>query len=328
MVGLESEKMKTKVVYVLVSQENDYYYEMLLLSLYSLRLYHPKDIVEVVMDEETHQRLIRKQASMLNEVTPIVVSIPSEYTVMQRSRYLKTQIRQFVKGNFLFVDTDTIICESLAEIDEVAADVSMVANGNNGLPLRSRSSIELCNNAGFANLEGQPYYNSGIIYSKDTNCARQFFNHWHHLWYKSRQTGVNQDQPSLCQANIDLDYPIKELPMIWNCHVGDSFFLPKVKIIHYFSFSSSYRSILFKGIRTEGFCHPLASAIIQKPRTVGYSLLTMRDLAFNGYLSSEMVYIYETIPKLFHFMTKLSYLLNRPILLLVRVKNFITKKFQ
>ena len=38
--------MRTKIVYVLVSQETDYYYEMLQLSLYSLRLYHPNDVVE------------------------------------------------------------------------------------------------------------------------------------------------------------------------------------------------------------------------------------------------------------------------------------------
>ena len=62
--------MNTKVVYVLVSNKNDYYVEMLQLSLYSLRIFHPDDIVEVVMDEKTYspdpkvdynEKLIRQQ---------------------------------------------------------------------------------------------------------------------------------------------------------------------------------------------------------------------------------------------------------------------------
>ncbi len=317
--------MKTKVVYVLVSQDSDYYYEMLRLSLYSLRLYHPKDTVEVVMDEDTHRRLVEMNSTMLDEVTPIVVPIPPEFTLMQRSRYLKTQIRQIVEGDFLYMDTDTIICKSLVAIDTIIADVSMVADGNNGLPLRNRANIELCKKAGYTNLEGQPYFNSGIIYSKDTPCARRLFDLWHHLWRHSIQRGVNKDQPSLCQANIELGYPIQELPMIWNCHVGDPFLLTKVKVIHYFSFSSTYRSLIFNSIRTEGLCHPLARAIIERPRTVGYSLFTMRDYAFNDYLSSDMVYIYESIPKLFRLLAKLSYLLSRPILLIVKVKSSLAK---
>ena len=143
--------MRTKIVYVLVSQETDYYYEMLLLSLYSLLLYHPKGDaeVEVVMDEDTHQRLVGKKAEMLNDVTPIVVSIPPEYTVMQRSRYLKTQLRQLVKGDFLFLDCDTLICDRLDDVDNIKANVAMVSDANYILKKCSPYARELCKRAGF-----------------------------------------------------------------------------------------------------------------------------------------------------------------------------------
>ena len=93
--------MRTKIVYVLVSQESDYYYEMALLSLYSLRLHHPKDVVQIVMDEDTHQRLTAMESPILSSATPIVVSIPERFTVMQRSRYLKTKLTEIIEGDLL-----------------------------------------------------------------------------------------------------------------------------------------------------------------------------------------------------------------------------------
>lgn len=52
--------MNTKIVYV-VRRKSDYYVEMLRLSLASLRLYHPNDSVEIVMDDETYLFLTKKE---------------------------------------------------------------------------------------------------------------------------------------------------------------------------------------------------------------------------------------------------------------------------
>ena len=118
--------MNTKVVYVLVSNKNDYYVEMLQLSLYSLRMFHPEDIVEVVMDEKTYSRLVKQRHRLLVDVKPIVVEIPTEYSLMQRSRYLKTRLREIIVGDFLYLDTDTVIADSLAAIDDFQWDMAAV----------------------------------------------------------------------------------------------------------------------------------------------------------------------------------------------------------
>ena len=103
--------MKTKIVYVLVSQESDFYYEMLLLSLHSLRLYHSREDTEVVvvMDQDTHTRLQEMRATLLKEITPLPVDVPSDYSIKQRSRYLKTNLRELLRGDFLYLDTDTVL---------------------------------------------------------------------------------------------------------------------------------------------------------------------------------------------------------------------------
>lgn len=50
--------MKTKIIYVLVSNENDCYLEQALVSIYSLRLYNPDANLLLLVDEETSLSLI------------------------------------------------------------------------------------------------------------------------------------------------------------------------------------------------------------------------------------------------------------------------------
>ena len=158
--------MKTKVVYVLVSQESDYYYEMLLLSLFSLRLYHPLGDAEVVvvMDRDTQQRLIDIKADILDEVTPIVPDIPQGYSTMQRSRFLKTSLRAFITGDFLYLDTDTIICRSLCEVDSFDGDFCAVLDNHKGNT--PEKQIDALSNElkRWKKLKGTTAYNSGVFF--------------------------------------------------------------------------------------------------------------------------------------------------------------------
>lgn len=294
--------MRTKIVYVLVSRETDYYYEMLLLSLYSLRLHHPKGdaVVEVVMDEDTHQRLVDKKAEILNDVTPIVVPIPSEYTVMQRSRYLKTQLRYLVRGNFLYLDTDTLVCEKLNDIDKVDASVAMVANENDNLQLENVEVIEKCQKLGFDIQGGENYFNSGVIYAMDDVFAQQLFSSWHAFWQKSCQMGVPQDQFSLCAANKTVSNIISGLPDIWNfqlfCNSTTSN-LKKCKIFHYFSSQKSFlRETLFSKIKEHGMVPAEVRNVARSPRTVGYSAFSASNDRILNYIFSDMLYTYEVTP--------------------------------
>lgn len=235
--------MRTKIVYVLVSQNTDYYYEMLLLSLYSLRLHHPKGdaVVEVVMDEDTHQRLVDKKSEMLNDVSSIVVSIPSEYTVMQRSRYLKTQLRQLVKGDFLFLDTDTVVCSNLNEVDSFPDEICAVLDNHFGEIIEDQVNMTP-ESLGWKWLKGTKHYNSGVLFVKETKNAYSFFIEWHSNWKHGASYGVYYDQLSLRKTIAEDGTSIGELNGIWNCQVfrtSSSPYLKNAKIVHYYSHTIS-----------------------------------------------------------------------------------------
>ena len=237
--------MKTKFVYVLTSDDTDYYYEMALLSIHSLLRYHPKATVFLVMDEDTFNRLKERHSSILNKTTPVAVFIPKEYTKMQRSRYLKTRLPHFVNGNFLYLDTDTIICNSLKEIDQMGQmdiNLGLVMDGNGASSIRGsftrKYHIALTQNAGFSQMEEEPFYNGGVIYAKDNPITHLYFDTWHDSWKQSLLKGLSQDQPALYQTNKILNHPEKELPGVWNCQVYYTqalSYIPKAKVLHIYA---------------------------------------------------------------------------------------------
>lgn len=312
--------MKTKIVYVLVSEETDYYYEMVLLSLYSLRLYHPKDNVELVMDEATYQRLIDKKAAILDDVTPIVVPIPSEYSVLQSSRYLKTMLRELIKGDFLYLDCDTIICESLEDIDTQTSVIGMVADEIGDLILTDKWCLDMCNKAGFTQLKGKPWYNGGVLYVKDEPAAHLLFNTWHQLWKKSVLAGVSQDQPALCQANYNLNFPIQRISDIWNYQIKKDN-LRGTKIFHYIAQRKKYMYVnVLQYIKDRGFIDKTVDKLACNPLTIGYSIYFISHEQSLQYLFSDQFNLYDKIPRLYKISTITTRILSKLYIIKFHIK--------
>ena len=105
--------MKTQIVYVLVSSEKDVFLEELWVSAWSLRQYEPDVTVNVVVDEPTAKRVYSNEDLMALITNVVVADVPEEYTPKERSREIKTRIRELIKGEFFYIDTDTVICKPL-----------------------------------------------------------------------------------------------------------------------------------------------------------------------------------------------------------------------
>ena len=134
--------MTTKIIYCLVSDTKDYYYEQLLVSLCSLRKYNPDAIVEVVVDKETKDTLVSERAGIYNYVTDVIqIDVPNEFAKKQRSRFIKTRLRELVSGDFFFIDTDTVIIGDLSIIDSIPADVAMAYDANSPFPVGNTNSF-------------------------------------------------------------------------------------------------------------------------------------------------------------------------------------------
>jgi lipopolysaccharide biosynthesis glycosyltransferase len=322
--------MRTKIVYTIVCDENSTYIEQALISVYSLRKYEPKTIVEIVTDKDTEFLIRHGRNKILKYVNNIIaVECPQGFSPMQRSRYLKTNLRQFVKGDYLFIDCDTIVCNTLEDIDDVDADIAMVADINGELSLSDRIIIEKCKKAGFSNVKGHPYFNSGIIYVRDTPKAHQLYEEWYRLWKESDARGIPFDQPALCQANINTGLPIKELPGIWNCQIkfnNGHQFLKQANILHYYSNNGkgerSYtQDRIFEYVRGKGRIDEVVDKMICNPRTIFYTAMTINpDKAFE-FFYSEMIHYFFNVPPAYRISLSIAKCIEKPIIWFNSLKN-------
>lgn len=228
--------MRTQIVYVLVSSDGDLYLEELWVSLYSLRLYHSDAIVKVLVDESTHARIKKRPelGVMITEI--IVVATPEVYNAKQRSRYIKTSIRQIIDGPFLFIDTDTVICKPLNGINNLGEGIYAVPECH--LPISENPFNPLPNVRRIFNVDASDctyWFNSGVMYVSDNEETREFYRQWNKNWtFSCFEKGNSQDQPALLKTNHDLGNYIKCLPDIYNCQVSMSLkFFADAAIIHW-----------------------------------------------------------------------------------------------
>ena len=234
--------MKTKIVYVLTSSENDILLEQLSLSLYSLKYYNPNSEVYLVVDQDTYSSIKNDRNNIREFLTDIIpVKTPDEYNNMLRSRWLKTSLREYIKGDYLFVDSDTIIADDLEECDNWTCDIAAVIDRHIPVNKAHQYYDYICNRAKdtgwLFETSDSNYFNSGVMFVKDNESTHAFYKKWHEYWLEGIKHQVFQDQPTLGKVNKEQGYIIKELNGVWNCQImaNGIKFLCTSKIIHYFN---------------------------------------------------------------------------------------------
>lgn len=246
--------MRTKIVYVVTSDETDVYLEQALLSVFSLRKHNPDAYVELVVDQDTDATIVGKREEILKYIdNKVVVNVPEEYNKVCRSRWIKTSLRQHIKGNFLFIDTDTIITDNLSEIDSFQGNLGAVIDAHVPIYLRKDSKYieEIKKNAieeGWKCSDEIPFFNSGVFFVNDTVESYEFFSYWHETWadfYK--RYGRHIDQAPLGATNEKFRYIIKELSGTWNCQIARSgiSYLSNAKIMHYLAYDGTVNPWVF-----------------------------------------------------------------------------------
>lgn len=271
--------MKTKLVYVLTCAPEATYIEQALISIWSARYHNPDAHIILLVDDLTNKLLIGKRAEVLEYITEKVV-IPFEdvnATMMYRSRWIKTQVRQLVKGDLLFIDCDTIVAQSLEDVDNCTYDVAMVPDEHMSLKDYPNSVllplIEYTQKLGYDVTKEDWYYNSGVMYAKDKSPSHELWKSWHNIWLEGEALGVGIDQPSLGKANIQCNHIISTLPDVWNTLIYmNPIFAHQGKILHFWNFRN--KSYIFckpflKYVRANGMnnyvqdcvLHPLKSIL-------------------------------------------------------------------
>lgn len=215
--------MKTKLVYVLTCAPEATYIEQALMSVYSARHYNPDATIVLMVDDKTDALLTGKRGEILNYISEkIVVPFDDEsLTPMYRSRWIKTQVRQLIKGDFMFVDCDTITQRSLADIDGFECEVGAVLESH--LPVSEfcesllRTAQEANSKIGVDVDVEEQYFSSGVLLVKDTQKTHKLYELWHQYWKEGNEIGLKIDQPSLAKANREMGHIIEQIPDTYNC---------------------------------------------------------------------------------------------------------------
>ena len=255
--------MKTKAVYIIESEETDLYFEQAWVSAWSLKHHNPDMSVTFVVDPDTYVNMhgcYRAKAMALTDDT-LMVKVPEEYTCTARSRWMKTTLRKHVKGDYLFLDADTIVCGSLEELDKQEGDVAMVLDAHQRLSENCRRKVILQRVAEVAGREitTDKYYNTGVMLVKDTEPSHLLYDEWNKWWKTGMEKGLVTDQPSFAVAQQKYDI-VRQLDDIYHCQVKNSIkYLAEAVVIHFFCIGNAtqapnpfYNDKIYKRIKEYG----------------------------------------------------------------------------
>lgn len=311
--------MKTKIVYVVTSDKTDVYLEQTLLSVFSLRKHNPDAYVELVVDQDTNLTIAGKRVEILKYVNnKIVVKVPDQYNKAQKSRWLKTSLRKHVQGDYLFIDTDTLITDCLDDIDLFKGEIGAVADHHE--PIKRRfSRIEKLQKwskeDSWRYCDGLLYFNSGVIFVRDCPFSILFYEEWHKIWKLSLENyGRIFDQSPLAATNEKFNYPIKELDGIWNCQLNDNglLYLVNAKVMHYDNYGADhyfwkmYDKQILNSIKSSGCITEEAKELVIKAKSsfvIPYKVITGDELDL---YESKLFKLCFNSPTMFRLLSRTS----------------------
>lgn len=236
--------MRTIVVYVVISGVEDIYFEQVWASAWSLKHHNPNAHVLVLTDDETKSTINSggRKAS-LNYIDEVqTVCFDGEYSNREKSRWIKTNMRKLVNGDFLFIDADTIVTGILDDVDDWKCSIGAALDSHchskeisDSIPFQDMYINRLKKVFG-VNYQGEDVFNSGVLYVKDDKTAHHFFDVWHKNWMHSNSKGYYVDQLSLLKTNIELGQLIEEIPGKYNCQIRFSIqYLTQAIVLHTFA---------------------------------------------------------------------------------------------
>jgi len=307
-----------KYVYVLASSENDLYYEQFFISVVSLRLYNPGACITALIDSKTKEGLTGKRSGYEQYVSEtVIITAPDELSQEGVSRWIKTSMKKYVTGDFLYIDCDTVIsgnldCDFPAELKVGAILDTHVPLSKHHLAVHFKNEDRKLKFT--SSFETGLRYNGGVIFCRDSPEGVEFFSRWHTLWNFSNRNGNHHDMPSLNQANHEMGGVIKHMEDVWNCQITHNGlpYLYNARIIHYYATAFSFvncpflpasKKVLFS-VKKTGVILPEIMEMLKNPKSAfepdSRIISGEAELdAVNSKLFSLLLRIRKKTPKIF-----------------------------
>jgi hypothetical protein len=268
-------------VYVLTSSENDLYYEQFFISVVSLRLYNPDARIIALIDSKTKEGLAGKRSGYEQYVSEtVIITAPKELSQREVSRWIKTSMKKYVVGDFLYIDCDTVITGNLD--CDLPQEMKVGAILDTHVPLSkhhlTRHFEEEDRKLKFtSSFEAGLRYNGGVIFCRDSPEGDEFFLRWHFLWNFSNKNGNHHDMPSLNQASHEMGGIITLMEDVWNCQITHNGlpYLYNAKIIHYYATAFGFVDCPFlpasgkvlSSVKETGIISPEIMEMLKNPKS-------------------------------------------------------------
>ena len=300
------------------------------ISVLSARFYMKNIEIEILVDRETYFSLKKSCLEIFNIANIIKVDVDEHYSSKERSRFLKTTMRKYISGDFLFVDCDTVICDDFSGYYN-EDPLALVLDSH--MPMQNlynyKSLVMLNKIAGFDISTYKKYYNSGVIWCRDLPEVHHFFLLWHKLWKEHLTEKSCLDQPALNYVNTSLQPLIKELDGEWNCQVSSNPsglpYLSNAHIIHYFNFNNGPYKLADKD-----YVYSLSKEnidfIIKKPRSM------FVDSSIIAYSSKEnrmmSTRVFASMLKLYTKFPNVYFIIECSVTMMYKLKKMFTKLYR
>lgn len=261
------------VVYVVVDDDKLEYFNEMMKSLTSLRMHMPEQNAAVLMDSDTCERLHQKNSPIFDMAEVVSVKIGDDYSLVEKSRLLKVTVRERLKGDLLFIDTDTVICDRLPEI-KTNKSIAMVLELHS---LRTEINWHLTDyydkESGLDLHNFDYFYNSGVVWSRDDEHAHRFYQKWHALWEQTRKRGIPRDQSPLNYIVQEEFEHIETLDGVWNAQLARAFslglnYLADAYIIHYFNHPTSAYLLCKEEYKNLPYDNPKILEMLKTPKSL------------------------------------------------------------
>jgi hypothetical protein len=212
------------VAYVLTSDGRDVFADMALVSMLSVRISNPCLRIVAVCDEPSAQAIKAAKHRVL-EICDELISVPTpDGEPTFRNRWIKTQLCNFISGNVLHLDADTLVRGSLADLPQLVSEFGAVPN-HNGPTLAEQVWDEdrrVFEQMGWP-VNYRVFVNGGVWFFKSCPRVHEFFAKWYELWSAGvAANGRLRDQPSLNSSILLSRVDLKILSPRYNAQLAKS----------------------------------------------------------------------------------------------------------
>ena len=211
-----------KIIYVITSAGRDAYTAMTRVSVASLRMTNPGAKVVVACDAETDRAVQASHDPLLDEVDEWLAFETAPGEAAFRNRFLKTSLRERISGEYLFLDSDTIVRDDLATVFRMPGDLAAAPNHSreNVSGQIWEGDVATLAEMGWTT-DPVLYVNGGVMRVSDSDGARRFYRLWHEKWLASyQQLRKHNDQPGLNAAIWETQIACARLPVRYNAQIG------------------------------------------------------------------------------------------------------------